>query len=167
MSEKDRLRQIIEATKAEQIVQLNSDQVTDLIEESADGKIKIYGEKGKYSGSSSRRTEIQADGGIVKVHKDTGVAKGLYSMASRYSRVEVISEDKTASLRVSVDPDKSQSNPVYIFEEVSGDENKQIGLGYGQSIDLEIADRLLKTHECSGGNYVDPKVIEWIESKLQ
>lgn len=167
--DKNHIDKIISNLQAEEITLPRSDKATDLIEEKAGGRIKIFGQKDKDPTRSARRTEIITDSGLVLVHKDTGVARGLYSLASRYSKVVVKKENsETSTLNVRVDPDTSPSNPVYFFEEMSSEQKPiKIGYGHGHNIDLIIAEELLGTRLAYTGEYLEPAVLNWIKSKLQ
>ena len=143
------------------IVAKRSDQLTDVSNVLADGAVIIYSEQG----SKAKRTEITTkSGALIVIHKDTGVASGMYALAARFSRIEVFSpETRTlvGELTVKVDPQTSPTNPIYIFS----DGDNKVGEGYGQNLDLRIASQLLR-QDVGGAMDSAGEVVAWINQKF-
>jgi hypothetical protein len=156
------VQKALELVSAAATAKSGSGEVQEVLRQSDDGLVVRYGESGAGS-SAATRTEESLGANKVIIHKNTGLASGMYAAASRFNEVEVIKNGKRVGiLRISVDDTSSPTNPIYLFF----DGDSQIGVGYGQSMDYAIASSLgAKIPHPS--DQVQQQVIEWIKGKLE
>ncbi len=150
---------------AEDIVAPTSHEVSDLIGEFADGKVKVFGELRETAGrqyiprDGAQRTEIEVGSAIVAVHRE----RTAFTGAIRLSQIDVRRGKEIHSLTVQTDPTTSPSNPYYIFF----DGETKVGLGAGQRTDLALASELVGQRIPEGsGNQLTPAVVNWVKGKL-
>lgn len=150
---------------AHAIASKSSREVDTLLEELADGRVKVFGEVfgEPPGGSRARRTEIQIDGALVVIHKNTLQAGGAFAAAARFSEVEVVRGARTSALQIKVDTSTSPTNPVYVFL----DGINIVGRGYGQRMDLRIATDLLDVFVGGLHDHVSLSVINWIRDQIE
>lgn len=150
------------------IVLPHSDELAEASEKYADGKVVTYIDVANPT-NRARRTEITVDGqGVVVVHKNTGVAEGLYALAARFNQIDVLRVDRSPlgliQVRVHPDPRFSPTNPIYVFSE----EDKALGEGHGQRLDLCLAASLLNLSDLYPDDSMVPDpVIARVQQLLQ
>ena len=153
------------AGEEDAIVAPDSRQVTELLQEYGGGAVKVFGDPKRRS-AGSLRTEVALKEGLVVIHKNLGNCGGNYGGFSiaRFSEIEVVAGGKaTGRLEIKVDPATSEFNPIYLFAE-PGSENK-VGIGYGQHIDLRLAEGL-GVGLLGSDSYVDESVLNLVREKL-
>lgn len=150
--------------RAVQAIVKDSDQVSGVLQTYLDGKVVVYGE----SASRATRTEIiLGPKDKVVIHMNTGVGRGIYSLAPHYSKLDVIHGEQVSSLTIKKDPHSADSNPIYLFIEGSGPEEKELGWGWGQSMNLRLASTLTGKWIRGDGDRFPDEVLAWIKEKLK
>jgi len=162
------VQKALEDEGAIQAIAKNSDQVGEVLGTYLDGRVVVYGESPGLTSSRARRTEIiVGPKDKVVIHKNTGVGRGIYSLAPHYSRLDVIHGEQVSSLTIKEDPLSADSNPIYLFIEGSGPEEKKFGWGWGQSMDLRLASVLTGEWIGGGNASFSDEVLTWIKEKLK